>query len=202
MDWIFKDESSPAILEASGDSETDSLLIAPSMTAGFDDDDAESCSGRSGDDNDASPRDERKMSWRSWLVEYASQCKHMKFDDEQEGDRLCTHGTTEDNGLMPMEEEKSMMARERESAHASPLAYGALQFFRLYDFTEKGNVDPSLNATYVAFSKIQCKNLSDNTIAVPMKPTSSTTSNIRRNENLKLHQWLFQSDVALLTNHY
>ena len=47
----------------------------------------------------------------------------------------------------------------------------ALQFLRLYNFTTgKNDVDPSLNSTYAAFLKTQCKSLSNNITIVPMDP--------------------------------
>lgn len=71
---------------------------------------------------------------------------------------------------------------------------------RLYNFTGKGDADPSLNANYAAFLKTQCKSLSDNTTTVPMDPGSVFIFDTHYYENLKLHQGLFQSDAALLTN--
>lgn len=113
MDRPSKEGSPPAISEASGDSETDRSPITPPMIAGYDDDDAESSSGSGGDD--APPRDERWMSWRSWLIEYASRCKYTKFDDKQGKNKSSTQ-ITEENGLKPVEEKKkSTVAEERES---------------------------------------------------------------------------------------
>nr|CAD1829656.1 unnamed protein product [Ananas comosus var. bracteatus] len=71
---------------------------------------------------------------------------------------------------------------------------------RLYNFTGKGDADPSLNATYAAFLRTQCKSLSDNTTTVPMDPGSSTDFDNHYFANLKLGQGLFQSDAALLTD--
>ena len=45
---------------------------------------------------------------------------------------------------------------------------------RLYNFTGKGDQDPSLDPTYAAFLKTKCKSLSDNTTTVEMDPGSST----------------------------
>nr|XP_010914386.2 uncharacterized protein LOC105039804 [Elaeis guineensis] len=85
---------------------------------------------------------------------------------------------------------------------AHTIGIGHCNFFsnRLYNFTGKGDADPSLNATYAAFLKTQCKSLSDNTTTVPMDPGSSLTFDTHYYENLKLHQGMFQSDAALLTD--
>ena len=77
----------------------------------------------------------------------------------------------------------------------------ALQFLRLYNFTTgKNDVDPSLNSTYAAFLKTQCKSLSNNITIVPMDPGRPLSFDNNYFKNLKLNQGLFQSDAALLTN--
>ncbi|KAE8686133.1 Peroxidase 56 [Hibiscus syriacus] len=71
---------------------------------------------------------------------------------------------------------------------------------RLYNFTGRGDQDPSLNATYAAFLKTQCQSLSDNTTTVPMDPGSGLTFDSNYYVTLKQNKGLFQSDAALLTN--
>ncbi|GMI69390.1 hypothetical protein like AT2G39040 [Hibiscus trionum] len=71
---------------------------------------------------------------------------------------------------------------------------------RLYNFTGKGDQDPSLNATYAAFLKTQCQSLSDNTTFVPMDPISVLAFDSNYYVTLKQNRGLFQSDAALLTN--
>nr|DAD39630.1 TPA_asm: hypothetical protein HUJ06_013953 [Nelumbo nucifera] len=71
---------------------------------------------------------------------------------------------------------------------------------RLYNFTGKGDVDPSLDPTYAAFLKTQCKTLSDNTTTVDMDPESPQSFDNHYYVVLKQHKGLFQSDAALLTN--
>ncbi|XP_008812668.1 uncharacterized protein LOC103723514 [Phoenix dactylifera] len=112
----MEDESSPATSEASGDSEADSVFIIPSTAFEFyDDDDAESSSGGCEDENDGDRRDERWMSWRSWLLENASlQSEHMEYDDEQREDGLSTQDIEKD-GTMPRVEKESMAKEEGES---------------------------------------------------------------------------------------
>jgi len=70
---------------------------------------------------------------------------------------------------------------------------------RLYNFTGKGDQDPSLNASYAAFLKSKCQSLSDRTTTVEMDPGSSTTFDSDYYPNLLQKKGLFQSDAALLT---
>ncbi|CAK9175880.1 unnamed protein product [Ilex paraguariensis] len=81
------------------------------------------------------------------------------------------------------------------------IGVGHCNFFsnRLYNFTGKGDQDPSLNPTYAAFLKTQCKNLTD-TSTVEMDPHSSRNFDAHYYVILKQHEGLFQSDAALLTN--
>ncbi|KAK6130374.1 hypothetical protein DH2020_035879 [Rehmannia glutinosa] len=85
---------------------------------------------------------------------------------------------------------------------AHTIGVGHCNFFsnRLYNFTGKGDADPSLNATYAATLRSKCRNLSDNTTTVEMDPGSSLTFDNHYFPTLKLQQGLFQSDAALLTN--
>ncbi|XP_059277975.1 peroxidase 3-like [Lycium ferocissimum] len=81
------------------------------------------------------------------------------------------------------------------------IGVGNCNFFsnRLYNFTGKGDTDPSLNSTYVAFLKTKCQSLSDNT-TTEMDPGSSLTFDNNYFSVLKQQKGLFQSDAALLTN--
>ncbi|KAK7860309.1 peroxidase 24 [Quercus suber] len=82
------------------------------------------------------------------------------------------------------------------------IGVGHCNFFsnRLYNFTGKNDADPSLNSTYAAFLKAQCKSLSNKITIVPMDPGSTLSFDNNYFKNLKLNQGLFQSDAALLTN--
>ncbi|GMI98786.1 RARE COLD INDUCIBLE GENE 3, PEROXIDASE 3 [Hibiscus trionum] len=71
---------------------------------------------------------------------------------------------------------------------------------RLYNFTGRGDQDPSLNATYAAFLKTRCRSLNDTTTTVPMDPGSGLTFDANYYVTVKQHKGLFQSDAALLTN--
>ncbi|XP_024022655.1 peroxidase 24 [Morus notabilis] len=82
------------------------------------------------------------------------------------------------------------------------IGVGHCNFFsnRLYNYTGKGDADPSLNATYAAFLSTECRSLSDNTTTVEVDPGSSGSFDNHYFKILKLHQGLFQSDAALLTD--
>ncbi|WJX13756.1 peroxidase [Trifolium repens] len=70
---------------------------------------------------------------------------------------------------------------------------------RLYNFTGKGDQDPSLDSTYAAFLKTKCKSLSDTTTRVAMDPGSAGNFDSHYYPNLLQKKGLFQSDAALLT---
>lgn len=72
---------------------------------------------------------------------------------------------------------------------------------RLYNFTGKGNMDPSLEKSYAEELKRKCKSLADNTTIVPMDPASPLNFDSDYFSNLISHRGLFQSDAALLTNY-
>ncbi|KAK3039040.1 hypothetical protein RJ639_027525 [Escallonia herrerae] len=85
-------------------------------------------------------------------------------------------------------------------AHTIGVGHCNLFSNRLYNFTGKGDADPSLNSTYAAFLKTKCQSLSDTTTTVDMDPGSSVTFDNDYFTSLKLQKGLFQSDAALLTN--
>ncbi|KAJ9696358.1 hypothetical protein PVL29_008534 [Vitis rotundifolia] len=84
---------------------------------------------------------------------------------------------------------------------AHTIGVGHCNFFsnRLYNFTGKGDADPSLNPTYAAFLRTKCRNLTDTT-AVEMDPKSSRNFDSHYFVILNQNKGLFQSDAALLTN--
>ncbi|XP_047155941.1 peroxidase 3-like [Vigna umbellata] len=84
-------------------------------------------------------------------------------------------------------------------AHTIGVGHCNLFSNRLYNFTGKGDQDPSLNATYAAFLKTKCQSLSDSTTTVEMDPGSSTNFDSDYYPNLLQKKGLFQSDAALLT---
>ncbi|GLJ44876.1 hypothetical protein SUGI_0944640 [Cryptomeria japonica] len=71
---------------------------------------------------------------------------------------------------------------------------------RLYNFTGKGDTDPSLDPTYAQFLKSKCTSLTDTTTSVEMDPKSSLTFDSHYFTNLQAKRGLFQSDAALLTH--
>jgi peroxidase len=70
---------------------------------------------------------------------------------------------------------------------------------RLYNFTGKGDMDPSLDKSYAAHLKMKCKPGNNKTI-VEMDPGSFRTFDTHYYVNVKKNRGLFQSDAALLTN--
>lgn len=70
---------------------------------------------------------------------------------------------------------------------------------RLFNFTGKGDQDPSLDPTYATFLKTKCQGLSDTTTTVEMDPNSSTDFDSDYYSVLLQNKGLFQSDAALLT---
>ncbi|KAH9329132.1 hypothetical protein KI387_001240, partial [Taxus chinensis] len=71
---------------------------------------------------------------------------------------------------------------------------------RLYNFTGKGDMDPSLDPSYANQLKTKCTSLADTTTTVAMDPNSSVAFDSAYFTNLKGKRGLFQSDAALLTN--
>lgn len=72
---------------------------------------------------------------------------------------------------------------------------------RLYNFTGKGDQDPSLDSEYAQNLKtFKCKNINDNTTIVEMDPGSRNTFDLGYYSQVVKRRGLFQSDSALLTN--
>lgn len=84
---------------------------------------------------------------------------------------------------------------------AHTIGVGHCNFFsnRLYNFTGKGDADPSLDPAYAAFLKTKCRSLTDTT-AVVMDPLTPRNFDNNYFVILKQHKGMFQSDAALLTN--
>ncbi|KAK9182410.1 hypothetical protein WN944_025554 [Citrus x changshan-huyou] len=79
---------------------------------------------------------------------------------------------------------------------------GHCNFFsrRLYNFTGKGDADPSLDSTYAAFLRTKCRSLADNTTIVEMDPGSGMDFDNNYYKILRQNKGMFQSDAALLTD--
>lgn len=71
---------------------------------------------------------------------------------------------------------------------------------RLYNFTGKGDADPSLDPKYAKALRRQCPNPADTSITVEMDPRSSGSFDSDYFKILKQRKGLFQSDAALLTD--
>ncbi|KAL3517507.1 hypothetical protein ACH5RR_020096 [Cinchona calisaya] len=84
-------------------------------------------------------------------------------------------------------------------AHTIGVGHCNLFSNRLYNFTGKGDQDPSLNRNYATFLKRKCPNLAA-TSAVNMDPITPTKFDTNYYVILKRNEGLFQSDAALLTN--
>ncbi|KEH24352.1 putative peroxidase [Medicago truncatula] len=84
-------------------------------------------------------------------------------------------------------------------AHTIGVGHCNLFSNRLFNFTGKGDQDPSLNPTYANFLKTKCQGLSDTTTTVEMDPNSSTTFDNDYYPVLLQNKGLFTSDAALLT---
>lgn len=72
---------------------------------------------------------------------------------------------------------------------------------RLYNFSGKGDQDPSLDKFYAAnLKKNKCRSLSDNSSIAEMDPGSFRTFDLGYYKNVLKRRGLFQSDAALITN--
>ncbi|XP_057836534.2 peroxidase 3 [Cryptomeria japonica] len=87
-------------------------------------------------------------------------------------------------------------------AHTIGIAHCGPPFSnRLYNFSGKGDSDPSMDKNYVAnLKKNKCKTPSDNTTIIEMDPGSFRTFDLSYYQRVKQRRGLFQSDAALLTD--
>ncbi|KAK3438131.1 hypothetical protein EUGRSUZ_C02751 [Eucalyptus grandis] len=77
------------------------------------------------------------------------------------------------------------------NSHCSPFSN------RLYNFTGKGDADPTLDSNYIARLKLSCKP-NDQTTLVEMDPGSARTFDIKYFDLILKRRGLFTSDAALL----
>ncbi|KAI3804006.1 hypothetical protein L1987_32174 [Smallanthus sonchifolius] len=80
------------------------------------------------------------------------------------------------------------------TSHCSTIA------IRLYNFTGKGDTDPSLDSYYVPYLKSKCK-LSNTTTLLEMDPGSFRTFDENYYTNVWKRRGLFVSDDALLNDY-
>ncbi|KAL2459216.1 Peroxidase 24 [Forsythia ovata] len=71
---------------------------------------------------------------------------------------------------------------------------------RLFNFTGKGDTDPSLDPTYAETLKCQCPNPANPATTVEMDPQSSLSFDTHYFAAVNQNKGLFQSDAALLMN--
>ncbi|XP_075488162.1 peroxidase 24-like [Primulina tabacum] len=85
-------------------------------------------------------------------------------------------------------------------AHTIGVAHCGAFSRRLFDFTGKGDTDPSLDPTYAAFLKTRCPNPANPATVVGMDPNSVLSFDSHYFIAVNQSMGLFQSDAALLTN--
>ncbi|KAJ4722278.1 Peroxidase [Melia azedarach] len=85
-------------------------------------------------------------------------------------------------------------------AHTIGVAHCGTFSRRLFNFTGKGDADPSLNATYAESLKVLCPNPANPATTVEMDPQSSLSFDTSYYKIVLQHKGLFQSDAALLTD--
>ncbi|KAK6913827.1 hem peroxidase [Dillenia turbinata] len=85
-------------------------------------------------------------------------------------------------------------------AHTIGVAHCGAFSRRLYNFTGKGDADPSLDATYAQTLRAECPLPTNPSTTVEMDPGSSTKFDTSYFTILNQHKGLFQSDAALLTD--
>ncbi|KAF5187333.1 Peroxidase [Thalictrum thalictroides] len=86
-------------------------------------------------------------------------------------------------------------------AHTIGISHCSSFTNRLYNFTGRGDQDPSLDSEYAANLKARkCKTLNDNTTIVEMDPGSFRTFDLSYYTLLLKRRGLFQSDAALTTD--
>ncbi|TXG71816.1 hypothetical protein EZV62_000395 [Acer yangbiense] len=86
------------------------------------------------------------------------------------------------------------------AAHTVGVAHCGIFSRRLYNFTGKGDADPSLNAKYANFLRSKCPNPADPSITVEMDPQSSLSFDKSYFTIVLQNKGLFTSDAALLTD--
>ncbi|MBA0577465.1 hypothetical protein Golob_024139, partial [Gossypium lobatum] len=85
-------------------------------------------------------------------------------------------------------------------AHTIGVAHCGTFSRRLYNFTGKGDADPTLDPTYADFLRKQCPNPANSKTIVEMDPKSSRSFDKHYYHILRQNKGLFISDAALLTN--
>ncbi|XP_060183181.1 peroxidase 24-like [Lycium barbarum] len=85
-------------------------------------------------------------------------------------------------------------------AHTIGITHCTLVARRLYNFTGKGDADPSLNLNYATTLRKLCPNPINRATILELDPKSSTSFDSHYFEALNQHMGLLGSDAALMTN--
>ncbi|MCL7032171.1 hypothetical protein MKW94_024315 [Papaver nudicaule] len=85
-------------------------------------------------------------------------------------------------------------------AHTVGIAHCGVISRRLFNFTGKGDTDPSIDPTYAGFLKTRCSSSSKNILVVEMDPKSATSFDNHYYKNLIERKGLFESDASLISN--
>lgn len=94
-----------------------------------------------------------------------------------------------------------MMMNLRTGGHTLGISHCPPFSDRLYNFTGKGDTDPSMDQNYVAtLKKNKCPTAGDTTSIVEMDPGSAKIFDTSYYTLVSKRRGLFESDAALLTN--
>ncbi|KAK7263544.1 hypothetical protein RJT34_31136 [Clitoria ternatea] len=86
-------------------------------------------------------------------------------------------------------------------AHTIGISHCSTIATRLYNFTGKGDTDPTLDSEYATNLKTsKCKSINDNTTLIEMDPGSRNTFDVSYYNQVVKRRGLFQSDATLLTS--
>ncbi|KAI3745090.1 hypothetical protein L1987_58192 [Smallanthus sonchifolius] len=95
---------------------------------------------------------------------------------------------------------KAIFASKGLSGHTIGISHCSIIASRLYNFTGKGDTDPSLDEKYVPYLKSKCKP-TDKTTQLEMDPGSVKTFDESYYTNVLKRRGLFGSDAALITDY-
>ncbi|XP_047166218.1 peroxidase 3-like [Vigna umbellata] len=86
-------------------------------------------------------------------------------------------------------------------AHTIGVAHCSSISTRLYNFTGRGDTDPTLDSDYATNMKtLKCKNINDNTTLLEMDPGSRDTFDLGYYKQVLKRRGLFHSDAELLSS--
>ncbi|CAN1165861.1 Peroxidase 27 [Linum perenne] len=87
-----------------------------------------------------------------------------------------------------------------EGSHTIGISHCSSFTNRIYNFTGKGDVDPTLDSEYIPRLRAECKTASDETTVVEMDPGSFKTFDDGYFKLVAKRRALFQSDAAMMDN--